>query len=106
MLQNLFKETQNSYKKMQNYFKKTKQGPKNPENISTMGKVSQEKSKSLCGSDVTYQHTTIRCFNLKCVFLCGCAQAYTSWRSKVRERSSRPLHHSFSTVWNRASGDG
>lgn len=25
MLQNLFKETQNSYKKMQNYFKKTKQ---------------------------------------------------------------------------------
>lgn len=48
MLQNLFKETQNSYKKMQNYFKKTKQGPKNPENISTMGKVSQEKSKSLC----------------------------------------------------------
>lgn len=28
--------------------KKTKQGPKNPENISTMGKVSQEKSKSLC----------------------------------------------------------
>lgn len=39
MLQNPFKETQNSYKKMQNYFKKnkTKQGPKNPENISTMG---------------------------------------------------------------------
>lgn len=60
--------------------------------------------------DDAYHHPTTYCFLSECVLiLCGHVQAHASWRSEVRQASSKPLHPFFPPflcVEEWAPGDG